>query len=50
MDFYGQYSIGYILILGFSILVAFSIIPMVYDINELNSIMAATSSGALLGT
>ena len=50
MDFYGQYAIEYILILGFSILVAFSIIPMVYDINELNSIMAAARSGALLGT
>ncbi len=50
MDFYGQYSIEYILILGFSVLVAFSIFPMVFDINELNIIMAAARSGALLGT
>ncbi len=39
-----------ILLLGFSILLAFSIFPMVYDINELNNIMAAAHSGAILGT
>ena len=50
MDIRGQYSIEYILLLGFCILLAFSMFPLVYDINELNNIMAAAHSGAILGT
>ncbi len=50
MDFKGQYSIEYILILGFSILVSFSILGMTFDINELNTIMASANTGALLGS
>jgi hypothetical protein len=50
MDFYGQYVLEYILILGFSILVALSTLALVYDINELNTIMASARSGVLLGS
>jgi hypothetical protein len=50
MDFYGQYALEYILILGFSVLVALSTLSMVYDINELNTIMASARSGVLLGS
>ncbi len=50
MDVKGQYSIEYMLILGFSIIVAFSILPTIVDINELNTMMAAAHNGALLGS
>ena len=50
MDFYGQYILEYILILGFSILVALSTLSLVYDINEINTIMASARSGVLLGS
>jgi hypothetical protein len=50
MDFHGQYVLEYILILGFSILVSLSSLTLVYDINELNTIMASARSGVLLGS
>jgi hypothetical protein len=50
MDFHGQYVLEYILILGFSILVSLSSLSLVYDINELNTIMASARSGVLLGS
>ena len=50
MDFSGQYVLEYVLILGFSILVSTSTLTMVYDINELNTIMASARSGVLLGS
>ena len=50
MDFSGQYVLEYVLILGFSVLVSLSTLTMVYDINELNTIMASARSGVLLGS
>ena len=50
MDFHGQYVLEYILILGFSILVSLSSLTLVYDINEMNTIMASARSGVLLGS
>ena len=50
MDFNGQYTLEYVLILGVSILVALSTISLVYDINELNTIMGSARSGILLGS
>ena len=50
MDFNGQYTAEYILILGFSILVAFSFLPKVYEINELNNCMATARNGVLIGS
>jgi hypothetical protein len=49
MDLKGQFTVEYLLILGFSVLVVFSIIPYVYDANELNTCMAAARTGALEG-
>jgi hypothetical protein len=50
MDFSGQYVLEYVLILGFSILVSTSSLTMVYDMNELNTIMASARCGVLLGS
>lgn len=50
MDFNGQYTLEYVLILGFSVLVSLSTLSLVYDINELNTIMASAHSGVLLGS
>jgi hypothetical protein len=50
MDFYGQYALEYILIVGFSILVSLTSFAIVSDINELNTIMASARSGVLLGS
>ncbi len=46
----GQYSLEYVLLLGFGALIAFSFFPYVYEINELNTCMAAARDGVLLGT
>ena len=50
MDFHGQYALEYILLLGFSVLVSLSTLTLIYDINELNTIMASARSGVLLGS
>ena len=50
MDFKGQFTVEYLLILGFSVLVVFFIIPYVYDANELNTCMASARTSALEGS
>jgi hypothetical protein len=50
MDNKAQYALEYILIMGFVSLIVFSFFPYVYDINELNTCMAAARNGALLGS
>ena len=50
MDFTGQYALEYILIFSICILVAVSTLSLVYDINELNTIMASARSGVVIGS
>ena len=50
MDVNGQFTAEYILILGFGILIAFSFLPKVYEINELNTCMATARDGVLVGS
>lgn len=49
MDEMGIYALEYILIVGFGVLISASVFYCIYDINELNTCMAAARNGATEG-
>lgn len=49
IDDKGQYTLEYVLILGFGTLIAFSFVPYLSEISELNTCMATARNRALLG-